>query len=57
MIIYFTYNPSRSGETASSLLEGYTGYLQVDGCDSYNHPCKNNKIIRIGCWITFVANL
>ena len=35
---------------AIDLLGDYSGYLQVDGYDSYNKVCNDNALIRVGCW-------
>jgi transposase len=48
-IILFNYSPSRSGEVPIELLEGFKGYLQVDGYDGYARVCEENKLIRLGC--------
>jgi len=32
-----------------ALLEGYAGYLQLDGYDGYNAVCHNPDITRVGC--------
>jgi hypothetical protein len=31
------------------LLEGFEGYLQVDGYNGYDEICRNKEITRIGC--------
>jgi len=48
-IILFDYDPSRSGEVAKRLFEGYAGTLQCDGYGAYNAVEKNPGLIRIGC--------
>lgn len=48
-IILFDYDPSRSGEVPSMLLEGFQGYLQVDGYAGYNEICLIEGVIRLGC--------
>ncbi len=48
-IILFDYDPSRSGDVPLRLLEGFSGYLQVDGYAGYNKICSKKEVIRIGC--------
>jgi transposase len=48
--VYFEYHPSRSSRAASSLLEGFKGHLQVDAYTGYDAVCKENDLIRVGCW-------
>ena len=48
-IVLYDYSPSRSGQVPIELLEGFSGYLQVDGYDAYNAVCVKNKLTRLGC--------
>lgn len=49
-IVLFNYDPSRSGQSAKNLLDGFCGYLQVDGYAGYNFTeSKLSKIKRISC--------
>jgi|TARA_R110000823_G_C15928353_1_gene499267 transposase len=48
--VLFAYDPSRSGEVAERLLDGFTGILQADGYSGYGAVCKQQGIRRIGCW-------
>jgi len=48
-IILFEYDPTRSGEVAKRLLEGYRGYLQADGYVGYDGVCRKEGVIRCGC--------
>lgn len=48
--VLFAYDPSRSGEVAERLLDGFTGILQADGYSGYSAVCKQQGIRRIGCW-------
>jgi hypothetical protein len=43
-------NTSRSEEVPARLLDGFEGVLQTDGYAGYNKVCRDNPIIRIGCW-------
>lgn len=47
---YFEYHPSRSSRAASSLLEGFKGYLHVDAYTGYDAVCRENGLTRVGCW-------
>jgi len=49
-VVIFEYDKSRSAEVPSRLLEGFSGTLQTDGYAGYNQVCRENDIIRIGCW-------
>ena len=46
-IVLFEYQPSRAGENPKRFLEGFKGYLQVDGYAGY-HDIPN--VILAGCW-------
>jgi transposase len=49
--VLFEYDPSRGRAVPLRLLDGFThGYLQTDGCASYNEVCKQNQLIAVGCW-------
>ena len=48
-IVLFDYFPTRSGQVPLELLEGFKGYLQVDGYDGYSEVCKKNNLTRLGC--------
>jgi transposase len=49
-VVNFEYDASSSAEVPSRLLEGFSGTLQTDGYAGYNQVCRENNIIRIGCW-------
>ena len=49
-IVLYEYDPSRSAEVPLRLLEGFKGYLQVDGYAGYNSFCKNEGVMRLGCF-------
>ena len=49
-IILFEYDPSRSGDVAKRLLEGFSGTLQVDGYAGYNAVVREQDLTRLGCW-------
>lgn len=48
-IVLYDYFPTRSGQVPLELLEGFSGYLQVDGYDGYSQVCEKNKLTRLGC--------
>lgn len=48
--VLFHYDPSRSGEVALRLLDGFKGVLQADGYSGYAAACEIYELIRIGCW-------
>jgi len=48
--VLFAYDPSRAGEVAERLLDGFTGTLQIDGYSGYAAVCAQQGIRRIGCW-------
>jgi transposase len=48
-IVLYDYAPTRAGQVPLELLEGFKGYLQVDGYDGYSRVCEQNKLIRLGC--------
>jgi transposase len=49
-VVLFHYDASRSEDVPSRLLDGFEGVLQTDGYAGYNRVCRDNPIIRIGCW-------
>ncbi|MGH0003866.1 IS66 family transposase [Pseudovibrio ascidiaceicola] len=50
--VVFTYAPSRSGEVAEEILNGFDGVLQVDGYAGYNRLLKRRKnpVVLAYCW-------
>ena len=48
--VIFSYDPSRGQQVPLRLLEGFSGYLQTDGYDGYEAVCRDNQLIRLGCW-------
>ena len=48
--VLFEYDPSRAGSVAVRLLDDFNGVLQADGYSGYSKVCRENSIIRIGCW-------
>jgi len=50
-ITLFDYAPSRSGAVPRKLLAGYQGALMLDGYEGYEPVCKEQGLIRLGCWV------
>jgi transposase len=48
--ITYHYRVSRGAAEARSLLEGFSGYLQTDGYDSYPAAIAGTPIVHVGCW-------
>lgn len=46
-IALYQYKPSRKGQVAREMLEGFSGYLQTDGYSGYNAV---ETATHIGCW-------
>jgi transposase len=49
-VVLFDYDPSRSKEVASRLLEGFEGYLQCDGMGSYDAIWHSKGLKQLGCF-------
>ena len=46
----FTFEPSRSGDVALEILDGYRGAVLTDGFSGYN-KLKNKNLVRVAnCW-------
>ena len=47
-LLYYAYDPSRSGEVARRLLKGFQGYLQADGYDGFEQVegCRARRLLR-----------
>ena len=48
--VVYHYDPSREGEVAERLLEGFQGYLQTDGYSGYNSIGAREGIVHVGCF-------
>ncbi|AEF93529.1 transposase IS66 [Desulfotomaculum nigrificans CO-1-SRB] len=46
-IVLYEYQPTREGEHPSRFLNGFKGFLHVDGYSGYN---KVPDVILVGCW-------
>lgn len=49
-VVLYDYHPSRSGEVASALLSGFSGYLQTDDYAGYHAVGAEKAITHLGCW-------
>lgn len=49
-VVLFDYDPSRSAQVPTRLLEGFKGYLMTDGYGGYNDIAKTPGIERLACW-------
>ena len=60
-LLYYEYAPTRSGDVAERLLEGFSGYLQTDGYagyDRFDDPLlelseqseSGAKVVHVGCF-------
>ena len=49
-LIYYEYDPSRSGEVPKRLLCGFEGFLQTDGYEGYAAIGREPKVVHVGCW-------
>jgi len=49
-LIFYDYDPSRSGEVPKRLLRGFEGYLQTDGYEGYTAIGQEPGIVHVGCW-------
>ena len=48
--VVYHYDPSREGEVAERLLEGFQGYLQTDGYSGYDALGSSEGIVHVGCF-------
>lgn len=49
-LLYYEYAPTRSGEVARGLLEGFKGYLQTDGYAGYDGLGESSGLVHVGCF-------
>jgi len=50
-IVLFNYDASRSGAVPKTLLAGYQGAIMVDGYEAYEQVCRDQSLVRLGCWV------
>jgi transposase len=49
-VLYYEYAPTRSGEVARTLLQGFTGFLQTDGYVGYDSFEDVEGVVHVGCF-------
>jgi len=49
-LLYYEYDPSRSGEVPKRLLRDFKGFLQTDGYEGYAALGKEPGIVHVGCF-------
>ena len=49
-LIFYEYDPSRSGEVPKRLLRGFEGFLQTDGYKGYAAFGEEPGVVHVGCW-------
>ncbi len=49
-LIFYEYDPSRSGEVPKRLLRGFEGFLQTDGYEGYAALGREPGVVHVGCW-------
>jgi len=49
-LLYYEYAPTRSGEVAHRLLEGFEGFLQTDGYWGYDGFDDKPGVVHVGCF-------
>jgi transposase len=49
-LLYYEYDPSRSGEVPKRLLRGFCGFLQTDGYEGYGAIGREPGVVHVGCW-------
>jgi transposase len=50
MVIAYYFSKTRGGVVPDTLLDGTTGFLQVDGYKGYDSSCDEEGRTRVGCW-------
>jgi transposase/uncharacterized coiled-coil protein SlyX len=48
-VVILDYSPSRAGEVAKTLFDGFKGYLVCDGYSGYLPLSKSNDVILVNC--------
>ena len=48
-LVFYEYNPSREKETPATTLKSFSGHLQADGYEVYEHVAKRPGIILVCC--------
>ncbi|WP_155309823.1 IS66 family transposase [Desulfosarcina ovata] len=50
-VVLYRYHPTRSGEIALKIVDGYRGYIQSDGYIGYDHLSEKPDITLLGCMV------
>jgi transposase len=50
-VVLFRYHPTRSGETALKMVDGYQGYIQSDGYVGYDYLSGKPGVTLLGCMV------
>lgn len=49
-VVLYDYDPGRSAQVPSRLLEGFRGYLMTDGYEAYNAVARTEHVEHLVCW-------
>jgi transposase len=49
-LLYYEYSPTRGGEVAKRMLDGFQGFLQTDGYAGYDALGEQSGIVHVGCF-------
>jgi hypothetical protein len=49
-LLYYEYDPTRSGEVAQRLLKGFQGFLHTDGYSGYDSFEQADGVVLVGCF-------
>lgn len=49
-LLYYAYDPTRSGEVAQRLLKGFQGFLHTDGYSGYDGFESVDGVVHVGCF-------
>jgi transposase len=50
-VTLFNYGPGRGGAVPRKLLADYQGALMADGYEGYAPVCREQSLVRLGCWV------
>lgn len=49
-VLVYRYEPSRAARVAAEIIGDFQGYVQTDGYEGYERPCRQPGIRHVGCW-------
>jgi transposase len=55
-LLYYEYAPTRSGEVAQRLLEGFEGFLHTDGYWGYDGFDDKPGVVHVGCFAHYLES-